>query len=95
MNVDNVKGAQIYEDAQKLHVRRCSGSAHPLVRTDEVALQKLTKTLSEEFARKLSGEESHELPQPSSGPSVIRIPTTVYKQVKQGMKMIEAAKSLE
>jgi hypothetical protein len=54
----------------------------------------LTKTLSEEFARRLSGEEE-QLPLSTSGSSVIRVPSTVYKQVKQGMKMIEAAKSLE
>lgn len=55
--------------------------------------QKLTKTLSEEFGRRLSGEE--ELPLSSSGSSIIRVPSTVYKQVKQGMKMIESTKSLE
>ncbi|GHJ86117.1 hypothetical protein NliqN6_2519 [Naganishia liquefaciens] len=71
----NVKGAQIYEDAQKLH--------------------KLTKTLSDGFSRKISGQESGtaELPQSSSGSSLLRLPSTVYKQVKQGMKLIEATMS--
>ncbi|KAJ9112597.1 hypothetical protein QFC19_000616 [Naganishia cerealis] len=74
----NLKGALIYEDAQKLH--------------------KLTKTLSEEFAKKLSGEEvqGDDIPQPSNTAAVsAKPPVTVHKQIKQGMKTIEGAKSLK
>ncbi|KAJ9107436.1 hypothetical protein QFC21_000887 [Naganishia friedmannii] len=76
----NQKGALIYEDAQKLH--------------------KLTKTLSEEFARKLSGEEvqNDDVPPAIPPPTIAvasKITVTIPKLIKQGMKVIEASKSLK
>ncbi|KAJ9123132.1 hypothetical protein QFC22_001323 [Naganishia vaughanmartiniae] len=76
----NQKGALIYEDAQKLH--------------------KLTKTMSEDFARKLSGEEvqNDNFP-PAIPPSTIilaaKTTVAVPKVIKQGMKVIEATRSLK